>query len=194
MCGNSLILKKCRWEAVVKLLFVLWKNISIRALVRLVQKGSSCVLKALYVTIRPGISRSTFLWGKLRELKELDNSSIGTQSIYCSSHNCLWDKAKPFFSLSFLQQKTPCFSGTCISVMLPFFPTWRVCLSLLLLVQHEWFCAALQEDHIALRNMNLPGPCKCVSCQYLGGEASCETCFPYLTPWAGFPKPLWNSF
>ncbi|CAN0199102.1 unnamed protein product, partial [Bubo scandiacus] len=48
----------------------------------------------------------------------------------------------------------------------------RVCLSLPLLVQHEWFCGALEEDHIALRNMNLPGPCKCANCQYLGGEAS----------------------
>lgn len=157
-------------------LFVLWKNISIRALVRLAQKGPCWVFKALYMTVRPGISRSTFLRGKLEELKGLNNSSVRTRSIYCSSRNCPWDKAKPCFSLSFLQEKkTPCFFGTCMSVMLPFFPTWRVCFSLPLLVHHEWFCAALQEAHIVLRNMNLCGPCKCSSCQYREGEASCET-------------------
>lgn len=89
--------------------FVLWKNISIRALVRLAQKGPCWIFKALYMTVRPGISRSTFLRGKLGELEGLNNSSVRTRSIYCSSRNCPWDKAKPRFSLSFLQEKNHAF-------------------------------------------------------------------------------------
>lgn len=54
------------------------------------------------MNVKPGILRSTFLWGKVGELKGLNNSSIGTQSIYCSRHSSLWDKGKPCFSLSFL--------------------------------------------------------------------------------------------
>ena len=121
MCMAIPSLKKCGWEAVVKLLFVLWKSSCIKALVRRAPKGP-CVFKAWYMTIRPGISRSTFLWGKLGELKGLHNSSVGTQSIYRSSHNCLWDKTKPCFGLSFLQEKNPMVFWQLYVCFVMFFP------------------------------------------------------------------------
>lgn len=103
------------------------------------------------------------------------------QSVYCWSCSCLWwDKDKPCFSLSFLLYISNIYIyiynhalfDTFTSVTMPFFPTWRLCLSPPFLVQHGCLHGAL-EDHVASRNTDLPDHEEHMSWQYLEMKQLC---------------------